>query len=203
MLYNRTTYSTSLTHQSDRSLNAMSYPIQQRRNSRSDLSVHTAPQPHIHDSLSPPTNELSRTKTTETTSGTRKHRSGSIISRLKGDRSPVLAPTTLPDNSPKGDRRSRRLSQSSGKVRSIAASIGKKLPKDIGSKRHSRAHDAYSDGNESDTEDEEDSDIADDLEVTGFAVASTRRNADFHALFTSVDEGDYLIEGESGRLGMN
>lgn len=36
----------------------------------------------------------------------------------------------------------------------------------------------------------------DHLPVTGFAVASNRRNAEFHALFPSVDEGDYLIEGE-------
>jgi hypothetical protein len=34
------------------------------------------------------------------------------------------------------------------------------------------------------------------LPVTGFAVASTKRNHDFHALFPEVDEDDYLIEGE-------
>ncbi|KAK8845532.1 hypothetical protein IAR55_006247 [Kwoniella newhampshirensis] len=43
-------------------------------------------------------------------------------------------------------------------------------------------------------DDDSDSDIGDDLPVTGFAVASNRRNADFHALFPTVDEGDYLIE---------
>lgn len=32
-------------------------------------------------------------------------------------------------------------------------------------------------------------------QVTGFAVASSRRNADFHELFRSIPEGDYLIEG--------
>ncbi|WWC85880.1 uncharacterized protein L201_000747 [Kwoniella dendrophila CBS 6074] len=41
---------------------------------------------------------------------------------------------------------------------------------------------------------ESDSDLDDDLPVTGFAVASNRRNTDFHALFPSIDEGDYLIE---------
>jgi len=35
----------------------------------------------------------------------------------------------------------------------------------------------------------------DDIPVTGFAVASNKRNADFHELFPSVPEGDYLIEG--------
>ncbi|KZT63949.1 hypothetical protein DAEQUDRAFT_815349 [Daedalea quercina L-15889] len=34
----------------------------------------------------------------------------------------------------------------------------------------------------------------DDIPVTGFAVASNKRNQDFHELFPSVPEGDYLIE---------
>lgn len=33
-----------------------------------------------------------------------------------------------------------------------------------------------------------------DIPVTGFAVASNKRNADFHELFPSIPEGDYLIE---------
>ena len=36
-----------------------------------------------------------------------------------------------------------------------------------------------------------------DIPVTGFAVASNKRNQDFHELFPSVPEGDYLIEGAS------
>jgi len=36
-----------------------------------------------------------------------------------------------------------------------------------------------------------------DIPVTGFAVASNKRNADFHELFGTVPEGDYLIEGVS------
>jgi hypothetical protein len=35
----------------------------------------------------------------------------------------------------------------------------------------------------------------DNIPVTGFAVASNKRNADFHELFPPVPEGDYLIEG--------
>jgi len=35
----------------------------------------------------------------------------------------------------------------------------------------------------------------DDIPVTGFAVASSKRNADFHELFKTIPEGDYLIEG--------
>ncbi|WVR03539.1 hypothetical protein IAU60_000531 [Kwoniella sp. DSM 27419] len=45
-----------------------------------------------------------------------------------------------------------------------------------------------------DDDDDSDSDGGGDLPVTGFAVASNRRNADFHALFPTIDEGDYLIE---------
>lgn len=37
-------------------------------------------------------------------------------------------------------------------------------------------------------------DINEDIPVTGFAVASSKRNADFHELFPSIPEGDYLIE---------
>jgi hypothetical protein len=38
-----------------------------------------------------------------------------------------------------------------------------------------------------------------DIPVTGFAVASNKRNADFHELFSRIPEGDYLIEGASTR----
>lgn len=48
------------------------------------------------------------------------------------------------------------------------------------------------------TDDETDLDLEDDFPVTGFAVASNKRNADFHELFPTIPEGDYLIEGESG-----
>lgn len=50
-----------------------------------------------------------------------------------------------------------------------------------------------------DEEDDTDSDLDEHLPVTGFAVASNRRQAEFHAQFPSVDEGDYLIEGEPNR----
>lgn len=47
-------------------------------------------------------------------------------------------------------------------------------------------------------EDDDDLDLdADDIPVTGFAVASNKRNQDFHELFPTVPEGDYLIEGAS------
>lgn len=51
------------------------------------------------------------------------------------------------------------------------------------------------DGDRSD--DGTDTDLDDNIPVTGFAVASNERNTDFHKSFPSILEGDYLIEGES------
>ena len=55
----------------------------------------------------------------------------------------------------------------------------------------------YSDneGTEDDSSDDVDDVTADLMPVTGFAVASSKRNADFHELFPDIPEGDYLIEG--------
>ena len=52
----------------------------------------------------------------------------------------------------------------------------------------------YYDGSDLDSDDLELSDD-DDTPVTGFAVASNKRNEDFHELFPSVPEDDCLIEG--------
>lgn len=59
----------------------------------------------------------------------------------------------------------------------------------------------YYSGLESSSDDGSGSDDLDDLDlgeddipVTGFAVASNKRNADFHDLFSGIPEGDYLIE---------
>lgn len=53
------------------------------------------------------------------------------------------------------------------------------------------------DSDEDDSADSESMlDGMDDMPVTGFAVASNKRNADFHELFPNIPEGDYLIEGK-------
>ena len=59
---------------------------------------------------------------------------------------------------------------------------------------------ASEDGFYTDESDSEDGLDLDDVPVTGFAVASNKRNAEFHEMFQSVPEGDYLIEGELGSL---
>lgn len=61
-----------------------------------------------------------------------------------------------------------------------------------------RAHEDESDdgyGSEEESEGLSEGEGLENLPVTGFAVASNRRNAEFHSMFPSVDEGDYLIEG--------
>ena len=61
--------------------------------------------------------------------------------------------------------------------------------------------DVNDDDDEDDSEDDELlAELNDgDIPVTGFAVASNKRNADFHELFRAIPEGDYLIEGTSAR----
>ncbi|THH01210.1 hypothetical protein EW026_g1446 [Hermanssonia centrifuga] len=55
--------------------------------------------------------------------------------------------------------------------------------------------DSFVSGVEGGSEDDDDLDLdADDIPVTGFAVASARRNQEFHEMFPSIPEGDYLIE---------
>jgi hypothetical protein len=54
-------------------------------------------------------------------------------------------------------------------------------------------------GDDDDDDDSEDDELLaelndGDIPVTGFAVASNKRNADFHDLFKTIPEGDYLIE---------
>ena len=57
---------------------------------------------------------------------------------------------------------------------------------------------AFGSDEEEDSEDDDLlNDLREDIPVTGFAVASNKRNADFHELFPSIPEGDYLIEGRS------
>jgi hypothetical protein len=72
----------------------------------------------------------------------------------------------------------------------------------------SQEQDGYgssADGQDEDADDDSDDDalLAElndgDIPVTGFAVASNKRNADFHELFRAIPEGDYLIEGVSIR----
>lgn len=62
-------------------------------------------------------------------------------------------------------------------------------------------YDSGLDGSSDDDSGSEDElDLHADIPVTGFAVASNKRNADFHELFSGIPEGDYLIEGQFSGL---
>jgi hypothetical protein len=66
---------------------------------------------------------------------------------------------------------------------------------------HESDYVSSADGDEVEDDSEDDALLAElndgDMPVTGFAVASNKRNADFHELFRTIPEGDYLIEGAS------
>ena len=64
------------------------------------------------------------------------------------------------------------------------------------SERHYQTESASSSDGGSESDDE----LEEEIPVTGFAVASNKRNTDFHELFPSIPEGDYLIEGAHYRF---
>ncbi|KAL4068898.1 hypothetical protein V8B97DRAFT_1872694 [Scleroderma yunnanense] len=64
------------------------------------------------------------------------------------------------------------------------------LSKSDVSERHYQTESYQSSDEESESHDE----LEEDIPVTGFAVASNKRNTDFHELFPNIPEGDYLIE---------
>lgn len=92
---------------------------------------------------------------------------------------------------------------SSTKSKRSRRRTGTSVASDNTSEPHDDRPEYYS-GLEEGSSDEDDSGSEDDLmdldlgeedfPVTGFAVASNKRNADFHELFPSVPEGDYLID---------
>ena len=101
--------------------------------------------------------------------------------------------TKSADLSPRSSksRRSRRRTATS------VASDNNSEPYDDRPEYYSGLDEGSSDEGDSGSEDDLlDLDLGeDDFPVTGFAVASNKRNADFHELFPSVPEGDYLIDG--------
>lgn len=113
-------------------------------------------------------------------------------------------------------RRSRKHTSASHLTTGSGDTGSKARPRALSSASHTSAESKdsslFHDDDEEDEDDETGSEDLDDdddysisesrsswhskasLPVTGFAVASNRRNADFHAMFPEIDEGDYLIE---------
>lgn len=120
------------------------------------------------------------------------------ISRTRASSISYLSSTDgLSDSGFTDERASPRISQ-----RELSAALGVDVdPSEFGSSEDD--DEGLLDGSEDDLDglhDEEEGYDVDDLPVTGFAVASVKRNAEFHALFeNAVPEDDYLIEGESLR----
>jgi hypothetical protein len=94
--------------------------------------------------------------------------------------------------------------QQSSRSNTILDRHGRQISLDVPVIRKNRSTTsfAYSDysgqdsGSESDSSDSDALALtADNIPVTGFAVASNKRNADFHEQFPVIPEGDYLIEG--------
>lgn len=102
-------------------------------------------------------------------------------------------PSTAGTSSSTSSRRPRRSSEVSRSGRPRLPSLG--YPNSDLSDRESFHSGQELLGDQSGLEDDDDLDLdPDDIPVTGFAVASARRNQDFHELFPTVPEGDYLIE---------
>jgi hypothetical protein len=116
-------------------------------------------------------------------------RKGSMVKR-----SPALAGHHAAASQSSVDSNALQLSPST--IRSRHDSLSAKL------QEHESDYVSSVDGHddEVDDDDSEDDDLLaglndGDMPVTGFAVASNKRNADFHELFKTIPEGDYLIEG--------
>ena len=95
-----------------------------------------------------------------------------------------------------------RSTASTSPVRSRRSATGR--PRDLSNASISTAQPV--DGTEGSGEDDSDYDSGDaldfgddDIPITGFAVATMKRNQDFHDLFPTIPADDYLIDGVSFR----
>ncbi|EMD32667.1 hypothetical protein CERSUDRAFT_118693 [Gelatoporia subvermispora B] len=113
-----------------------------------------------------------------------------LASALAASGLAMVNPGMTPNGSA-NDRPRRPTTPQSGRVRSRRSSTSYG-----GDMSDRESFHSGQDGLESDDEDEGLLDELDtnDIPVTGFAVASNKRNQDFHDLFPSVPDGDYLIE---------
>ncbi|KAJ3572178.1 hypothetical protein NP233_g3267 [Leucocoprinus birnbaumii] len=99
------------------------------------------------------------------------------------------------DFSPSSSR-SKRLSQAKSGARRTSISVAS----DNASEYYPEDRPEYYSGLDASSDEDDSGDSAsilddmDEIPVTGFAVASNKRNADFHELFSNIPEGDYLIE---------
>jgi hypothetical protein len=139
-----------------------------------------------HPALSMPTVQASLSAPSGTQqAGRSPRRSGSLSSTNRHAIAMAHAPRASMEMSPTRESRSRATSISEG-----GDATGRSAPAS-----------EYDSASTSATDDSDgELDLSDDIPVTGFAVASTKRNADFHDMFPDIPKEDYLIEGESYSL---
>ena len=116
---------------------------------------------------------------------------------------PPLPQTSKTITSQNGTKAAEGMTPSADRTKLIASSSVQSMPgtvavsdrqlslsrSDVSDRHYQTESSGSSDGSESDDE------LEAEIPVTGFAVASNKRNTDFHELFSSIPDGDYLIEG--------
>ncbi|PPQ66054.1 hypothetical protein CVT24_000236 [Panaeolus cyanescens] len=115
---------------------------------------------------------------------------GEYYTRLDLDLSDEEEVSTRRRRSSKSNSR-RRGTAGSGTLSVGASNVGSRSGS---GSEFSGSEDLSGSGSEESGSEDEVSFGEEDIPVTGFAVASNKRNADFHELFPGVPEGDYLIE---------
>lgn len=133
--------------------------------------------------------------------GTARKASGSSGSPPYGTRSPPGSSNHIKGKSADMSPASKK-SRRQGSIRSGVRRTSISMHSDGASEYHPEDRPGYYSGLEVDSDEDDSADSEsmldgmDDMPVTGFAVASNKRNADFHELFPNIPEGDYLIEGK-------
>ncbi|THH30225.1 hypothetical protein EUX98_g3958 [Antrodiella citrinella] len=139
----------------------------------------------INPTMTVPT--ISPTESGSSATQGRHKRSGSVTASIRSSSHHRRRPSI--DNHPK--------TPPSRGNRSRRTSVSGYAPSELSDRDsfHSGMVGSGSSGESSEDEDLDDLDLdADDIPVTGFAVASNMRNQEFHKMFSGIPEGDYLIE---------
>lgn len=122
--------------------------------------------------------------------------SGLMMANPVGSQSLVQFMPPVPNSPPRSQPQSPRPSLQGNRSRVV--SNGSRVRSRAGSSSVNMVEEQGVNGDQTDASSdsyEDGLDIDEEIPVTGFAVASNKRNADFHEMFPQVPEGDYLIEG--------
>ncbi|CAE6454430.1 unnamed protein product [Rhizoctonia solani] len=175
----------------------------------SEKPLYASPRSSLEGANGPrsPTRSVGKTKKTKTGWGPRRGGSGSAGGiagalaqsgmSLAHPINPTLAPPPMPVVTKQPTRAATALSSILPRSPSETSfNGGATLSKTTSRASKGSKSRAGGESSDSDAYDSEDalSFTPGEIPITGFAVASSKRNADFHELFPNVPEGDYLIE---------